>query len=69
MPKILLAGRFHETHCFTGDVTGLDQFSIRRGAEIMAPCGAEIMAPRRLRPDHGRAPHQTPRPMFPMEPD
>ena len=37
--RVLLAGLFHETHCFTGDVTGLDAFQVRRGAEITARRG------------------------------
>jgi microcystin degradation protein MlrC len=36
MTRVLLAGLFHETHCFTDDTTGIDQFRIRRGAEITA---------------------------------
>lgn len=39
MPKILLAGLFHETHCFTDDITGLAEFRVRRGAEILAQRG------------------------------
>jgi microcystin degradation protein MlrC len=33
--RILFAGLFHETHCFTPDVTGLEQFRIERGDEIL----------------------------------
>jgi microcystin degradation protein MlrC len=34
--RILLAGLFHETHTFLEYVTSLDDFSIRRGEELMA---------------------------------
>ncbi len=35
MPKILLAGLFHETHCFVDDTTSLDQFTISRGQALL----------------------------------
>ena len=35
MTRVFLAGIFHETHSFTGDITGLDSFVIHRGAEIL----------------------------------
>jgi microcystin degradation protein MlrC len=34
--RILFAGLFHETHCFTPDVTGLDLFKVERGDAIIA---------------------------------
>ena len=34
--RILFAGLFHETHCFTPDVTGLDLFKVERGGDILA---------------------------------
>lgn len=37
--KILLAGLFHETHCFTDDRTGLNAFTISRGAALLARAG------------------------------
>jgi hypothetical protein len=30
-PRILLAGLFHETHSFVDEITGLADFTIRRG--------------------------------------
>lgn len=36
MSRVLLAGLFHETHCFVNGATGLDQFRIKRGAELLA---------------------------------
>jgi len=36
MPRILLAGLFHETHTFLDGLTTLADFQIRRGAEILA---------------------------------
>ncbi|MCW3475536.1 M81 family metallopeptidase [Limobrevibacterium gyesilva] len=39
MTRVLLAGLFHETHCFTDDVTGMDGFTIRRGDAIIARRG------------------------------
>lgn len=39
MPRILLAALFHETHCFTDDVTTLGAFRVRRGAELLARAG------------------------------
>ncbi|MBV8916000.1 MAG: M81 family metallopeptidase [Acetobacteraceae bacterium] len=39
MATVLLASLFHETHCFVDDRTGLDQFRVRRGDEIMARAG------------------------------
>ncbi|MFZ5676538.1 MAG: M81 family metallopeptidase [Pseudomonadota bacterium] len=38
-PRILLAGLFHETHSFTEDVTGLADFAIRRGGDVLARRG------------------------------
>src|SRR5579871_1693152 len=35
MTRVFLAGIFHETHSFTGTVTGLDGFVIHRGEEIL----------------------------------
>src|SRR5688500_18800175 len=32
--RILLCGIFHETHSFVPEVTGLEKFDIRRGAEL-----------------------------------
>ncbi|HVW70150.1 MAG TPA: M81 family metallopeptidase [Steroidobacteraceae bacterium] len=37
--KILLAGLFHETHCFTDDRTALDAFRITRGEALLARAG------------------------------
>lgn len=37
--KVLLAGLFHETHCFTDDRTTLADFRIERGAEVTARRG------------------------------
>jgi len=37
--RVLLAGLYHETHCFTDDITRLDAFRIRRGAELPARRG------------------------------
>lgn len=37
--RILLAGLFHETHTFLESVTTLDDFSIRRGAELLEAAG------------------------------
>ena len=34
--RVLLAGLFHETHCFTPDVTGLDLFRVEHGNAIIA---------------------------------
>lgn len=38
-PRILLAGLFHETHSFTEEVTGLADFAIRRGDDVLARRG------------------------------
>src|SRR5215217_4161129 len=35
MTRVFLAGIFHETHSFTGTITGLDGFVIHRGPEIL----------------------------------
>ncbi len=35
MPRIFIAGLFHETHTFVEDVTGLADFEIRRGTELL----------------------------------
>jgi microcystin degradation protein MlrC len=37
--NILLAGLFHETHCFTDDKTGLEAFRIMRGEALCARAG------------------------------
>lgn len=39
MPRILLAGLFHETHSFLDGTTGPDAFTIRLGAEILRARG------------------------------
>ena len=39
MTRIFLASLFHETHCFTDDITGLDQFTIRRGQALIDRAG------------------------------
>ncbi|NNE93506.1 MAG: M81 family metallopeptidase [Verrucomicrobiales bacterium] len=39
MPKIFIAGLFHETHTFLDETTGLDDFEIRRGPEIFSCSG------------------------------
>jgi microcystin degradation protein MlrC len=39
MTRVLIAGIFHETHSFSGDVTGLSGFVIHRGREITARRG------------------------------
>lgn len=36
---MLLAGIFHETHCFVGDTTGLADFKVERGDEMLARRG------------------------------
>ncbi|HEY1050597.1 MAG TPA: M81 family metallopeptidase, partial [Prosthecobacter sp.] len=36
MPRILIAGLFHETHTFLEGVTPLSDFQIRRGVEMLA---------------------------------
>lgn len=38
-PRIFLAGLFHETHSFVDETTGLSDFEIRRGAEMLACAG------------------------------
>ena len=35
MTSVLLAGLFHETHCFVDDITGIEDFRIARGQEVM----------------------------------
>jgi len=35
MTRVLLAGLFHETHCFVNDITGLRDFTVARGADVM----------------------------------
>jgi len=35
MTRVFLAGIFHETHSFTGEMTGLEGFVIHRGQEIL----------------------------------
>ena len=37
--RILLAGLFHETHTFVSDVTGLDDFTVRRGEALFGHRG------------------------------
>jgi microcystin degradation protein MlrC len=37
--RVLLCGIFHETHSFVPEVTGLEKFDIRRGAELLACAG------------------------------
>lgn len=37
--KVLLLGLFHETHCFVPGLTGLADFDIERGADILARRG------------------------------
>lgn len=37
--RVFVAGIFHETHSFTGEITGVDQFVIHRGAQILARRG------------------------------
>ncbi len=37
--RILLAGLFHETHSFVDEVTGLSEYTIHRGPEVMARRG------------------------------
>lgn len=50
MPRILLAGLFHETHTFVDDRTGLGAFAVLRGAELLhtkgdgSPLGAFLEA-------------------------
>jgi microcystin degradation protein MlrC len=39
MTRILLAGIFHETHSFTDDRTGLDDFLIHRGQALLDKIG------------------------------
>ncbi len=48
MPRILLAGLFHETHTFVDDRTGVAAFAVLRGAELLhvkgdgSPLGAVV---------------------------
>jgi microcystin degradation protein MlrC len=37
--KILLAGLYHETHCFVPDVTRVEDFTVLRGDELLACAG------------------------------
>ena len=37
--KVLFAGLFHETHCFTDDRTSLAEFRIQRGSEVLGRRG------------------------------
>ena len=37
--RILIAGLFHETHTFVDDTTGLEDFEIRRGDQLLACAG------------------------------
>jgi microcystin degradation protein MlrC len=39
MPRVVLAGIFHETHSFVSEVTGLGDFRIERGDEILGRRG------------------------------
>src|SRR5436305_475866 len=39
MTTVLLASLFHETHCFVDHRTGLDQFRIRHGDQILQRAG------------------------------
>lgn len=39
MPRILIAGLFHETHTFLDGTTGLTDFQIKRGDELLAAKG------------------------------
>ena len=39
MTRVFAAGIFHETHSFSGDITGLEGFTIHRGAEMLARLG------------------------------
>ncbi len=39
MPRVFIAGIFHETHSFSGDTTGLESFVIHRDAQILARRG------------------------------
>ncbi len=39
MTRVFIAGIMHETHSFTTDITGLDKFTIHRGAQIPARRG------------------------------
>ena len=39
MTRILLAGIFHETHSFTDDRTGIDDFLIHRGQGLLDKIG------------------------------
>ena len=39
MKRILLAGLYHETNTFVAETTGLDRFSRRHGAELLACAG------------------------------
>lgn len=38
-PRVLLAGLFHETHCFTDDVTRIADFRIHRGDALLDRAG------------------------------
>ena len=37
--RILIAGLFHETHTFVDDTTGLEDFEIHRGDQLLACAG------------------------------
>ena len=39
MNRVFLAGLYHETNTFVAEPTGLDRFSVRRGAELLACAG------------------------------
>ena len=42
LKRVLLAGLYHETNTFVAEVTGLDRFSMLRGAELLACAGDEL---------------------------
>ena len=42
MTRVFLAGIFHETHSFTGEMTGLEGFVIHRGQEILKRRGSML---------------------------
>src|SRR5687768_150768 len=54
MPRVLLAGIFHETHTFLDEVTGVAQFKWLHGEELLAcegdgsPLGGVLEAARRF---------------------
>jgi microcystin degradation protein MlrC len=52
--RVLIAGLFHETHTLVDEITGLDEFQVLRGAELLAregdgsPLGGALETARRL---------------------